>query len=96
MLRCKPDEFNVKTMSNQVETEKMIPVMISESLLKELKWLSKKLKVEPTVALRHAIATDWFIQKELSDQSDILIRRKNSDAIHKIQWTNPNEINFDE
>ena len=74
-----------------VEKPKEITVSIPEDLLRELKWLSDILKVSPTIALRHAIAIDSYIQTELQKKSSFLVK-KQSGSTHEISWADSKEI----
>ena len=80
-------QSNTKAMSTNE-----ITVNIPEDLLMELKWLSETMKVTPTIALRHAIATDSYIQSELKKDSTFFVQKKKTGLYHEISWTEPQEI----
>jgi metal-responsive CopG/Arc/MetJ family transcriptional regulator len=74
-----------------IDKPKEITVSIPEDLLRELKWLSDILQVSPSIALRHAIATDSYIQSELKKQSKFLVEKKDGSR-REISWADSKEI----
>jgi len=70
---------------------KEIAVSIPEDVLRELKWLSETMGVSPSIALRHAIATDSYIQNEIKNKSKFLVKKQNN-STHEISWTDPKEV----
>lgn len=67
---------------------KEISVSISEDALSELKKLAEIMGVSPSIALRHAIATDGYIQNELKKKSKFLVKKENN-SIQEISWVDP-------
>jgi hypothetical protein len=66
-----------------------VAVLIPKQVLGELKFLSEKMKVEPIVALRYAIATTQYIQSELLDnQATVLVKRKKGKTL-EVEWEDP-------
>ena len=72
-------------------TTKEIAVSIPEDVLRELKWLAETMGVSPSIALRHAIATDSYIQNEIKNKSKFLVKKHNN-STHEISWTDANEF----
>jgi len=70
---------------------KEIAVSIPEDMLRELKWLAEIMGVSPSIALRHAIATDSYIQNEIKNKSKFLVKKYNN-STHEISWTDPKEV----
>jgi len=70
---------------------KEINVSIPEDLLRELKWLAETMGVPPSIALRHAIATDSYIQSEIKNKSTFLVKKHNN-STHEISWKDPSEF----
>lgn len=70
---------------------KEIAVSIPEDMLRELKWLAEIMGVSPSIALRHAIATDSYIQNEIKNKSKFLVKKQNN-STHEISWTDPQEV----
>jgi hypothetical protein len=70
---------------------KEIAVSVPEDVLRELKWLAEIMGVPPSIALRHAIATDSYIQNELNKKSKFLVKKENN-LTHEIFWTDPKEV----
>lgn len=70
---------------------KEITVGIQEDVLRELKWLAEIMGVSPSIALRHAIATDSYIQNEIKNKSKFLVKKHNN-STHEISWTDPKEV----
>jgi len=67
-------------------------ISISEDILRELKWLADIMGGVPlSVALRHAIATDSYIQGELKKQSQFLVKKQNG-SMQEIRWTEAKEV----
>jgi len=74
-----------------VSNQKEIAVSIPEDVLRELKWLAETMGVSPSIALRHAIATDSYIQNEIKNKSKFLVKKQNN-STHEISWTDPKEV----
>jgi hypothetical protein len=70
---------------------KEIAVSIPEDVLRELKWLAETMGVSPSIALRHAIATDSYIQNEIKNKSKFLVKKHNN-STHEISWTDPKVV----
>jgi hypothetical protein len=68
-----------------------IAVTIPVDVLRELKWLAETMGVTPSIALRHAIAIDSYIQTELQKKSSFLVK-KQSGSTHEISWADSKEI----
>jgi hypothetical protein len=68
-----------------------IAVSIPEDVLRELKWLADTMNVPPSIALRHAIATDSYIQNEIKNKSKFLVKKHNN-STHEISWTDPKVV----
>jgi hypothetical protein len=77
-----------QTVNNTV-TERV--VSIPEDILRELKYLSEIMGVPLSVALRHAIATDSYIQGELKENSKFLIKKQGR-SMKEISWTAAKDV----
>jgi len=76
----------------EISKPKEIAVNIPEDVLRELKWLAEIMGVSPSIALRHAIATDSYIQDEVKNKKSEFLIKKKSGSIHKISWTDAQEV----
>ncbi len=69
-----------------------IAVSIPKDILQELKYLSELMGGVPlSIALRHAIATDSYIQGELKKNSKFLIKKQGG-STQEISWTAAKDI----
>ncbi|WP_286396713.1 hypothetical protein [Pseudanabaena mucicola] len=66
-------------------------VIIPEDILQELKYLAQLMGVPLSVALRHAIATDSYIQSELKENSKFLIKKQGG-SMQEISWTAAKDV----
>jgi hypothetical protein len=73
------------------EATKEVTVNIPEDVLSELKWLSEIMGVSATIALRHAIATDGYIQNELKKNSTFFVQKKKTGLYHEVSWIDPQD-----
>ena len=75
-----------------VSNQREIAVNIPEDVIRELKWLAETMGVSPSIALRHAIATDSYIQDEVKNKKSEFLIKKKSGSTHKISWTDAQEV----
>jgi hypothetical protein len=81
----------MSTPETSVVDRKEISVSIPEDMLRELKWLADLMNVSPSIALRHAISTDSYIQSELKKQSKFSVEKKDGSR-REISWADSKEI----
>ncbi|MFZ4730551.1 MAG: hypothetical protein ACOYMQ_18060 [Pseudanabaena sp.] len=79
----------VEQIANNSVTERI--VSIPEDILQELKYLAQLMGVPLSVALRHAIATDSYIQGELKENSKFLIKKQGG-SMKEISWTSAKDV----
>ena len=59
----------------KVDNGKRMSVSLPKEAAESLEWLAKERGITLSEALRHAVATEDYIQKELRDGSKILIQK---------------------
>lgn len=67
--------------------DSFINVRMPRDVLRELQWLADEMKVDVTVALRYAIATTRFIEREKNDGSKFVIEKNGRQ--YDVAWRKP-------
>jgi hypothetical protein len=79
-----PEVVGKRTIKSEKINYKRMTISLPENIAEVLEALSQEQGITQNEALKRAILTEAFIQRELIHESDILVRKKGQDTLERL------------